>query len=318
VAYLVADAINDGKWGYNNLQWTGITWYHTFDEHWHFSWETYTLGQTNVLNAADPAHIIANSGWPFSVQNGFKFNAPNFAQCSSPYVVTCNARVFTSVMYVNYRFSGLDNLSFRGEFYDDMQGQRTGTKTRYYEFGIGVQHWLSPQVEFRPEVTYYHSMDANAFNGNFNAVNPSGAPIAPDRDYALVAASRASRAVLRNMLRDEGFEQVLDAVGHHPLPSIMFLGGEITSLQPGGKHLLRRHPSLVKGHPTVGPDGIFSQPGTSTSGSVQDDKDFPARRSYLYTEARAGSIPIDDVFAGRRQVIDHALGQLHARHLIRP
>jgi hypothetical protein len=186
--YLVADAINDGKWGYNNLQWTGITWYHTFDEHWHFSWETYTLGQANVLNAADPAHIIANSGFPFSVQNGFKFNAPNFAQCSSPYVVTCNARVFTSVMYMNYRFSGLDNLSLRGEFYDDMQGQRTGTKTRYYEFGIGVQHWLSPQVEFRPEVTYYHSMDANAFNGNVNAANASGGPIAPDRNYALVAA----------------------------------------------------------------------------------------------------------------------------------
>src|SRR5271170_4356072 len=73
------------------------------------------------------------------------------AQCGSPYVLTCNARVFTSVMYLNYRFSGLDNLSFRAEFYNDMQGQRTGTKTRYDEFGIGLQHWLSPQIEFRPE-----------------------------------------------------------------------------------------------------------------------------------------------------------------------
>ena len=137
-----------------------------------------------MLNAADPAGIIANGGWPFSATNGFKFNAPNFAQCSSPYVVTCNARVFTTLMYVNYRINGLNNLSFRGEFYNDMQGQRTGVKTRYYEFGVGWQHWMSPQVELRPEVSYYHSMDANAFNGNFNTVNPTGLPIAPNRDYS--------------------------------------------------------------------------------------------------------------------------------------
>ena len=31
-------------------------------------------------------------------------------------------------------------------------------------------------------------MDANAFNGNFNAVNPTGLPIAPDRNYSLVGA----------------------------------------------------------------------------------------------------------------------------------
>ena len=53
-----------------------------------------------------------------------------------------------------------------------MEGQRTGTKTRYVEFGIGWQHWFSPQVELRPEVTYYRSLDANAFNGNSNAPHP--------------------------------------------------------------------------------------------------------------------------------------------------
>jgi hypothetical protein len=180
--------MNSGNWGYNNLQWTGVTWYHKFNDQWHFSWETYTLSQSKVLNLADPAGIIANGGWPFSATNGFKFNAPNFAQCSSPYVVTCTARVFTSLMYVNYRINGLNNLSFRGEFYNDMEGQRTGVKTRYVEFGVGWQHWLSPQVEFRPEVSYYRSLDANAFNGNFNAVNPTGLPIAPNRDYSVVAA----------------------------------------------------------------------------------------------------------------------------------
>jgi hypothetical protein len=186
--YIVGDGINSGIWGYNNLQWTGITWYHIINDQWHFSWETYTLGMNKVLNAADPDHILANSGWPFSPEQGFAFNAPGTAQCSSPYVVTCNARSFASVMYINYRIDGLNNISFREEFFNDMQGQRTGVKTRYLEFGIGWQHWLSPQIEFRPEVTYYYSMDANAFNGNANAA-PNGAfAIAPDRNYALVGA----------------------------------------------------------------------------------------------------------------------------------
>ena len=52
--YVVANAINDGTWGYNNLNWYGITWYHNFNSQWHFSSETYVLSQKKVLNAADP------------------------------------------------------------------------------------------------------------------------------------------------------------------------------------------------------------------------------------------------------------------------
>ncbi len=198
--YVVADAINDGTWGYNNLQWTGITWYHRFNDQWHFSWEMYSLNQKNVLNANNNTHgvggivdnpgqtdvqtIVANGGFPFSPANGIAFNAPNLAQCSNPNVLTCTASVFTTVMYLNYQFSPLDNISFRPEFYDDMQGQRTGTKTRYVDFGIGWQHWFSPQIEIRPEVTYYRSIDAPAFNGNFNA----SPVILPTKKDALIAS----------------------------------------------------------------------------------------------------------------------------------
>ena len=182
--YVVANAINDGTWGYNNLNWYGITWYHTFNSQWHFSLEIYDLHQKNVLNAADPDHILANSGWPFNAQNGFQSNAPGTAVCSSPYVLTCTAEAFSTLMYLNYRISSLDNLALRGEFYNDMEGQRTGTRTRYVEFGVGWQHWYSPQVEIRPEVTYYRSLDANAFNGNADAP----IPVLPDRNYAWVGA----------------------------------------------------------------------------------------------------------------------------------
>jgi hypothetical protein len=193
--YVVADGINSGVWGYNNLQWLGMTWYHTFNEQWHFSWETYTLSQKNVLNvgggSATANLIAANGGFPFTLQNGFNFNAPFGAICGDVTAINCTARSVASLIYLNYKFSPLDNISFRAEFFNDMEGQRTGTKTRYTEFGVGWQHWFSPQVEIRPEVSYYRSLDANAFNGNFNNVpaSASGLPIvAPSKDYAVIGA----------------------------------------------------------------------------------------------------------------------------------
>jgi hypothetical protein len=185
--YVVADGINNGTWGYNNLQWYGVTWYHRLDDKWHFSWEFYELDQRNVPNGLNPQvqNIAAMGGLPFTPFQGVNFNAPNLAQCGNINVLTCTARVFTTVMYINYQFSPLDNISFRPEFYDDEEGQRTGTKTRYVDFGIGWQHWFSPQVEIRPEVTFYHSIDAPAFNGNFNA----SPVIAPTKKDATIAAA---------------------------------------------------------------------------------------------------------------------------------
>jgi hypothetical protein len=111
------------------------------------------------------------------------FNAPFLAQCGSRAVLTCTATYETFLTYLNYRITTLDNISFRAEFVDDLQGQRTGTKTRYVETGIGWQHWFSPQIEFRPEVSYYKSLDAFAFNGNPNF----GIPF--NKNFAIIALS---------------------------------------------------------------------------------------------------------------------------------
>jgi hypothetical protein len=48
--YAVMDGINSGISGWNNLQWTGMTWYHKFSDNFHLSWEAYTLSQERVLN----------------------------------------------------------------------------------------------------------------------------------------------------------------------------------------------------------------------------------------------------------------------------
>jgi hypothetical protein len=190
--YLTADGINSGVWGYNNLQWLGGTYYHKFNEQWHLSFESYTLSQRHVLNELDPANaaVFANNGFPFNPTNGFNFNAPNLAQCGNTDAPNCTARMFTALYYLNYSPTKLDNFSWRGEFYNDMNGQRTTVKTRYVSTGLGWQHWFSPQVELRPEIVYYKSLDAPAFNGNFNAApgTAGGKVILPTRDYEYVAS----------------------------------------------------------------------------------------------------------------------------------
>jgi hypothetical protein len=180
------DGINRGTWGYNNLQWFGFTAYHVFDEHWHLSYEAYRLYQKHVANANNPdvQTIFANGGAPLS-SRFLPFNAPNLAQCSDVNALTCNAGVYTTAAYLNYSPDPLNNFSIRPEYYWDQQGQRTGTATRYTNLAFGWQHWWSPQIEVRPEIAYYHSLDGPAFNGNFNA-NPI---IVPNKNSATIISA---------------------------------------------------------------------------------------------------------------------------------
>jgi Putative beta-barrel porin-2, OmpL-like. bbp2 len=180
--YFCADAINKGQWGYNNLQWYGFTWYHKFDEHWHMSFETYNEHENNVPNANNPIMLAFYNagGTPFSPQYT-PTNGPGIAYCKSIKTYYCTATAQSAMGYLNYTPEPLDNFSLRLEYYDDKQGQRTGTPTIYKDIGIGWQHWLSPQIELRPEFTYYWATK-NAFDGNANK------GISPDKKYQAVAA----------------------------------------------------------------------------------------------------------------------------------
>jgi hypothetical protein len=182
---LVGDALNGGQWGYNNLQWIGGTYYHKLNDYWHIAVEVWNIHENNVPNLNNPAAaaIVAGGGTPFSPQFT-PFNGPNAAQCSNPTVLTCQADEQSFLLYVNYSPNKLNNFSLRTEFFMDPQGQRTGVATNYTDVAFSWQHWLSPQIELRPEIAYYRSINANAFNGN-GAVGT----IPPSRDWAVIAAS---------------------------------------------------------------------------------------------------------------------------------
>ncbi len=186
--YVCGDALNSGIWGYNNLQWIGGTYFHKFNEQWHIGFETWNIHLNKVPNQNNPEvqAIVAAGGTPFSnPASGILWNAPNMAQCPHVTQLTCTTHTEMFLTYLNYQIDTLNNLSLRLEYFDDFQGQRTGTKTRYFETGFGWQHWFSPQIEMRPEVTFYRSFDAPAFNGN--SENPVGQP--PNRNNALVVSS---------------------------------------------------------------------------------------------------------------------------------
>ncbi len=155
---LCANGINNGQWGYNNLQWYGVTAYHKWNQYWHISTEFYDEHQSGVPNGNNPTvqTLYQNGGTPFSPQF-IPNNAPDLAQCNTVATLRCTASAIGAVFYLNYSPNHLNNFSFRGEYYNDLQGQRTGYKTFYNDFGIGWQHWLSPQIELRPEFTYYLS-----------------------------------------------------------------------------------------------------------------------------------------------------------------
>ncbi|WP_158918394.1 outer membrane beta-barrel protein [Caulobacter sp. S45] len=167
--YACINGINSGTYGYNNLQWKGFTLYHKFTDKFHVAFETYNVHETNVPNVNNPTvlNIESNGGTPFSGPN-FRFNAPDGAQCNDHATLTCRSNVQAELAYWNYQLTPLTNLTLRTEYFDDMQGQRTGVATGYEGVAFGVQHWLSPQIELRPEIAYYRADAGKAFDGNSN------------------------------------------------------------------------------------------------------------------------------------------------------
>jgi hypothetical protein len=64
---------------------------------------------------------------------------------------------------------------------NDARGQRTGFKTRYYEFDLSYTHWLGDVVELRPELRFDHARDAAAYD------NPSLEPGMGKHSQAMIA-----------------------------------------------------------------------------------------------------------------------------------
>lgn len=152
--YLCANAINDGKYAYNNLQGYYLTWYHKFGKS---SWHTATEGWYQYER--DVPNVAGNVANPIPPETG-----ANGAICA-PGQLRCYAPDSAIVNYVERDFNNHhDSLNIRNEFVDDIRGQRTGFKTTYSEHLIGLDHWIGSTVTFRPELRLEHSYNVPAYD----------------------------------------------------------------------------------------------------------------------------------------------------------
>ncbi len=151
--YPCVESYNHDKQTYNNLQEFVLTWGHRFTPEVHMLTETYRIYVRDQAQATDPTQSHAPTGVP-----GYPLGqAPNFPLGNSP--------AYGIVNYFNIELSPSNMMSIRNEFYDDKVGQRTGFATRYSSHTIGLTHWVSQDLEIRPELRYEHAYDYPAYDG---------------------------------------------------------------------------------------------------------------------------------------------------------
>jgi len=174
--YPCLNGINDGHWRWNNVQHAVVTWYHKFDSRWHIDTEAWYMWQSRTPNVNNPGGLaLIGERYPY-----VRVGAPSGAICN-PALVTCYSYEWAVVNYVNYQMGPRDLLTLRTDFLNDARGQRTGFKTRYYEFDLGYTHWLGDAIELRPELRYEHARDAEAYD------NPSLTPAGGRHSQAMIA-----------------------------------------------------------------------------------------------------------------------------------
>ncbi|TCV92757.1 putative OmpL-like beta-barrel porin-2 [Luteibacter rhizovicinus] len=132
--YPCVESYNNKRQTYNNLQEYVITWGHRFNSRLHMLTQAYQLTVNSV------------------------------ALATLPEGQTKDANAYGIVNYMNYELNPRTMLSFRNEFYNDADGQRTGYKTHYVTSTLGMTRWVTPDLEVRPEVRYDHASDQAAYD----------------------------------------------------------------------------------------------------------------------------------------------------------
>jgi hypothetical protein len=151
--YPCVSGINDGKYGYNNVQLFVTTWYHKFNKSWHMATESWYMYQRDVPSVtpglSNPLPTEPNANGAFCAIGELKCVAPEWAIAN----------------YLQKEFSAKNYISVRTDFLNDLKGQRTGFQTKYSENTLMWGHWVGTTVLFRPELRFEHSYDARAYDG---------------------------------------------------------------------------------------------------------------------------------------------------------
>lgn len=102
----------------------------------------------------------------FSDRLGYTFNALYSFQTGFPGVGFVNN--WGVVQYLTYQFFPTLSGTARLEFFDDVQGFKTGFRGLYTALTAGVTYKPTPAVWLRPELRYDHNSDSRPFEGKPN------------------------------------------------------------------------------------------------------------------------------------------------------
>jgi hypothetical protein len=127
--YPCVESYNNDHQTYNNLQEFVLTWGHRFSERVHTLTEAYRI------------YVIDQPG----LKPG-------------------KAGAVGVVNYLNIELNPANMISIRNEWVNDPQGQRTGFATAYSSNTIGLTHWVSQDIEIRPELRYEHAYAVAAYD----------------------------------------------------------------------------------------------------------------------------------------------------------
>jgi Putative beta-barrel porin-2, OmpL-like. bbp2 len=141
--YAGDNVINDGEWGYNNMQQFVGTWTHKFNDKIYTATEAWYMFEYDAID--HPTKDVPFQSGSFPVRSGY-------------------ASEWAVLNYTMFRLSGDSFFTVRNEYFDDRVGARTGFATPYSEHSIGVTWWPDKLITIRPELRYDHSYDVPACN----------------------------------------------------------------------------------------------------------------------------------------------------------
>jgi putative OmpL-like beta-barrel porin-2 len=141
--YAGDNVINDGEFGYNNMQQIVGTWTHKFNDKIYSATEAWYMWEYNAIDY--PTSEVPFQSGSFPVRSGY---APEWAV----------------VNYTMFRIAPSTFFTVRNEYFKDKVGSRTGFATDYSEHSIGITWWPDKLITIRPELRYDHSYAARAYD----------------------------------------------------------------------------------------------------------------------------------------------------------
>ena len=71
---------------------------------------------------------------------------------------------FATLDYTMFRISDGIFFTIRNEFFNDMDGSRTGFISKYYEGSLGFTWWPNKLITVRPEIRFDRAFNATAYD----------------------------------------------------------------------------------------------------------------------------------------------------------